>query len=732
VGHTYATGDVMSTNYYKNADQCVEETIKKVGKSITMGIPLALGKPNHIVNAFYRKAKKDKSIKLKIVTALTLGHIKGKSLLESRFIEPFSERLFEDYPDFEYALDRAKGKIPANIEVYEFYFPAGKQIGNEYAQQNYISSNYTHVARDMMDHGVNVLAQMVHKREENGETTFSLSCNPDVTVDLVPMMMKKEQESGDKVAFLAQVNNNLPYMYGDAVVPESFFTDVVDNEELKFKLFGPPKMAVSDADFIIGMNASTLVKDGGAIQVGIGALGDAVNYGLILREKENQLYRNVLKDSGLTMKFEKVINKVGALEPFKEGLFGATEMFVDGFMDLYNAGVIKKKVYNDVHIQRLLNEKKITPNFEKDIIDHLLEEGAIHHKLRESDVEYLKKFGIFKASVEFKEGKLHLLGEEPIVADLDNLDFKDKILSSFLGDHLKDGHVIHGGFFLGPNKFYDWLNGLSEEERKLFFMTSVGGINQLYWSEEIDTLQRKDARFINTCLYVTMNGGVCSDGLENGEIISGVGGQYNFVAMAHAIPGGRSILKLRSTRYDGKKLQSNIMWNYGHITIPRHLRDLIVTEYGIADLRGKADKDIIKELLKISDSRFQAELLGIAKKYKKVEKNWQIPKEFCQNYPESISTKLKPYKDKGFFDKFPFGTDFTDEEIILGGALKKLKKATAKKPRAIGILLSNLFAVPSSKGQEKYLERMNLLKPKGFKEKFFQKLLLRSLNGEFN
>lgn len=722
----------MSTNYFSDADRCVEETIKTVGKTIVMGVPLALGKPNHIVNAFYRKAKKDKSIKLKIVTALTLGHLKGKSLLESRFIEPFSERLFEDYPDLDYAADRAKGKVPANIEVYEFYFPAGKQIGNEYAQQNYISSNYTHVARDMMDHGINVLAQLVHKRTENGETTFSLSCNPDVSIDLAPMMLKKEQETGEKIALLAQVNNNLPYVYGDAVVPESFFTGVLDNPDLKFKLFGPPKMAVSDADFMIGMNASALVKDGGAIQVGIGALGDAVNYGLILREKENQVYREILKDTGLSMKFSDVINKVGSVEPFEEGLFGATEMFVDGFMDLYKAGVIKKKVYNDVHIQRLLNEKKIKPEFDKDIIDHLLEAGAIHHRLRESDVEYLKRFGILKAGVEFKEGKLHLLGEEAIEANLDNLDLKDKILERFLGNSLKDGHVIHGGFFLGPTKFYDWLNSLSEEERKLFFMTSVGGINQLYWSEEIDTLQRKDARFINTCLYVTMNGGVCSDGLEDGEIISGVGGQYNFVAMAHAIPGGRSILKLRSTRYDGVKLQSNIMWNYGHITIPRHLRDLIVTEYGIADLRGKADKDIIKELLKISDSRFQEELLAIAKKHKKVEKNWQIPTEYRQNTPEAIASKIKPYKEKGYFDKFPFGTDFTEQEIFLGGALKKLKKATAKKPRAIRILLSNLFASPRVKGQEQYLERMNLLKPKGFKERFFQKLLLRSLNGEFN
>jgi acyl-CoA hydrolase len=58
---------------------------------------------------------------------------------------------------------------------------------------------------------------------------------------------------------------------------------------------------------------------------------------------------------------------------------------------------------------------------------------------------------------------------------------------------------------------------------------------------------------------------------------------------------------------------SNIVWNYGHMTIPRILRDIVVTEYGIANLRSKSDKDIIAALLNVADSRFQAELLAKAK-----------------------------------------------------------------------------------------------------------------------
>jgi acyl-CoA hydrolase len=38
-------------------------------------------------------------------------------------------------------------------------------------------------------------------------------------------------------------------------------------------------------------------------------------------------------------------------------------------------------------------------------------------------------------------------------------------------------------------------------------------------------------------MMMTVGGAACSDGLENGKVVSGVGGQYNFVAMAHELPG---------------------------------------------------------------------------------------------------------------------------------------------------------------------------------------------------
>ena len=108
-------------------------------------------------------------------------------------------------------------------------------------------------------------------------------------------------------------------------------------------------------------------------------------------------------------------------------------------------------------------------------------------------------------------------------------------------ERLNHGAVIHAGFFLGPQDFYTWLRELDEDDRQRIQMRSVTRINQLYGHERLDRLHRRHARFVNTSMMVTLLGAFVSDGLEDGTVVSGVGGQYNFVAMAHALPDGRSV-----------------------------------------------------------------------------------------------------------------------------------------------------------------------------------------------
>lgn len=71
-------------------NKIVDEVLLRLGKTLVVGTPLAAGKANHLLNAFYSRAKANSTISLTIVSALTLERPKGKSLLEKRFLGPFT------------------------------------------------------------------------------------------------------------------------------------------------------------------------------------------------------------------------------------------------------------------------------------------------------------------------------------------------------------------------------------------------------------------------------------------------------------------------------------------------------------------------------------------------------------------------------------------------------------------------------------------------------------------
>lgn len=266
--------------YHASVDSMVEETLERVGRRVVLGTPLGLGKANHLANAFYRRAAADPSIDLTIYTALTLAPPRWSSELERRLVEPMSERLFGGYPELAWVDPMREGTLPENVEVREFYFRPGSMLASPRAQQSYISANYSHVVRDLMHVGMNVLAQTVAAEEVPGpdgkpRLAYSLSCNSDLTVDLLPALRAREA-AGHPVAVLAQVNRNLPFLYGDAVVEPSAFHAVIDRPELEFPLFGAPDLPIDTVDYAIALHVSALIRDGGTLQIGIGSLGDAI------------------------------------------------------------------------------------------------------------------------------------------------------------------------------------------------------------------------------------------------------------------------------------------------------------------------------------------------------------------------------------------------------------------------------------------------------------------------
>ena len=100
-----------------------------------------------------------------------------------------------------------------------------------------------------------------------------------------------------------------------------------------------------------------------------------------------------------------------------------------------------------------------------------------------------------------------------------------------------DGIVLHGAFFLGPKSFYRALREMTPDQIGRIQMMPVSFTNEIYGEEDKKRSARVDARFVNNAMMATLMGAAISDGLENGQVVSGVGGQYNFVAQAFALQG---------------------------------------------------------------------------------------------------------------------------------------------------------------------------------------------------
>jgi len=641
--------DAGQPRIFADVASCVEQTLARVGKRVVLCAPIAIGKPVALVNEFYRRAVADPSINLSILTGLTLRPLRFHSELERRLVEPMAARVFGNMPDPAWAGPLAASALPGNIEVHEFYMEPGAYLSSPLAQQSYSSINYTHVARAVDAAGANVIAQQIARRASDG--SVSLGSNPDVTIDLLPLLDARRR-TGSPVTIIGQVNDRMPFMFGAAIVPESIFDFIVDDPRGYHEPFSPPNLPLSTAEHMIALGASMLVRDGGTLQIGIGELGDAIVCALMLRHGQNGLWRQALGDTGIGPRFEAERIAIGGDAPFERGLYAATEMFVGGFLDLYHAGILKRRVWPDAALQKRVDAGLPPP------------------------------------------------------------------------PSAGPGALLHGAFLLGPRAFYEELRAMPDAERALFQMMPVSFTNDIAGPDwELKITQRRHARYINTAMMVTLGGAVVSDGLADGRVVSGVGGQYNFVAQAHALPEGRSLIAVRATRASGGRLESNIRFSYGHVTIPRHLRDVCITEYGVADLRGRSDAEVAAAMLDIADSRFQPTLLAEAQRAGKLPAGHRIRDQHRNNLPGVLERALAPHRTAGLFGELPFGSDLTAEEITLGRALRRMKARAESWPGRLALFARLLGPMPRDPSLQPLLARMDLAAPRGLRERLWRRLV---------
>ena len=235
---------------FDDVGEIVEEALRRVGKRVVLALPLGIGKPNLIANEFFRRARGDTSLDLTIFTALSLRKPSGSSELEKAFIEPLAARIFGNYPELDYLQAMRTSAMPANVRVIEFFFEPGAMLHSPHAQSHYLSANYTHVTRELLARGVNVIAHVVARRTVGGTAEISLGSNPDVTVDLIPELAKL-RAAGQSIVMLGQVHREMPFMLGAANVGADAFDLLLDHSRYDYDLFAPPNPSLSIVDVLM-------------------------------------------------------------------------------------------------------------------------------------------------------------------------------------------------------------------------------------------------------------------------------------------------------------------------------------------------------------------------------------------------------------------------------------------------------------------------------------------------
>lgn len=162
---------------------------------------------------------------------------------------------------------------------------------------------------------------------------------------------------------------------------------------------------------------------------------------------------------------------------------------------------------------------------------------------------------------------------------------------------LDKGKMV-AAFLMGSKKLYDFVDNNSD-----VMMRTVDYVNN-----PMVICQNPKVVAINSCLQVDFNGQVNSESMGIKQF-SGIGGQLDYVRGAAMCPDGKSILAMPSTAKHGEVSRIVPMFDAGTtVTTTRTDVHYIVTEYGIANLRGKSLRERAKLLINIAHPQFRGQL----------------------------------------------------------------------------------------------------------------------------
>lgn len=164
--------------------------------------------------------------------------------------------------------------------------------------------------------------------------------------------------------------------------------------------------------------------------------------------------------------------------------------------------------------------------------------------------------------------------------------------------------TLHNGINIatvleGTNELYDWAN--NNPVVQLFPVEYVNDPAVIAKNDKLVS--------INSCIEVDLFGQVAAESFGHKQA-TGTGGQVDFVRGATMSKGGKSIIVINSTAAHGTVSKISLFLSPGSIvTTPRNETQFIVTEYGIADLRGKTNQERAKALINIAHPDFRPQLV---------------------------------------------------------------------------------------------------------------------------
>ena len=197
-----------------------------------------------------------------------------------------------------------------------------------------------------------------------------------------------------------------------------------------------------------------------------------------------------------------------------------------------------------------------------------------------------------------------------------DLGIHTELLSASLGKLMACGAVNNSrknlnpgkavcGFTWGDRAFYDFLDGHPDVLlRSMYYVANPAVISQ-----------NDNMVSVNTAVQIDLTGQVCSESIGHRQY-SGTGGALDFAMGAYRSKGGRGIIAITSTAKGGTVSRIQPFLDRGaQVSISRNVTDYIITEYGVAKLRGATIRERAKALIAIAHPDFRKDLEAQAKEF---------------------------------------------------------------------------------------------------------------------